>query len=114
MSDDTTFDMVQAGEKIRVLDTALYDENDYTALEEEYRASRELQRIRSEKSMKLTQREIDKLAQDMNAELARLTTQAAQNKRRIAALEGEQNGGDDLPEYSVTVNRTKGTVGDDR
>ena len=92
MSEDATYDMIRAGKKVRCLMVPFGE-------------PRELAGIRTVEEFNCTVRDG---AQALKAAVA-------DAERRVVALERKRNGtGDDLPEYSVTVDRARGIVGGDR
>jgi hypothetical protein len=100
MSNDATFDMIQAGHKVRALNTAQFYEYGTRGLSG-----------RNE-NMKMTQAELNKLAQDLAADTARLRARVAQEERRVSALEhGGNRAGDDLPIFYVPVDKMTGNIG---
>jgi hypothetical protein len=98
MSEDATFDQIKAGKKVRCLMVPFgVDARELTG---------------RNKNMKMTQSEINKLAQDLAADTARLRAQIAQGDRRVSALEHDGKGaGDNLPEYYVPVDKITGNIG---
>ena len=95
---DISFDMMQAGHKVRCLVMPFgIDTRGLSGRNE---------------NMKMTQVEIDKLMADASAEFARLKAQLVIGERRVAALERERRGEtqDDLPQFYVPINRAVGTV----
>jgi len=92
MSEDTSYEMQRAGKKVRCLMVPFGEH-------------RNLAGIR-------TVEEFNRTVQD-GAQA--LKAAAADAERRVTALERKRDGtDDDLPEYSVTVDRARGVVGGDR